>query len=66
MALENRHVFWANYYGLPAVSLPCGMDSTGHPFSIQIVGKHKHDVQVLMRALELESAQGIVDADCKE
>lgn len=54
MSLDNSHVFWANYYGLPAVSMMNGQDATGHPFSFQLIGKAQQDVQVLSFARDLE------------
>ena len=41
---------FANYYGLPALSLPCGSDRNGMPIGLQIVGKPGDDRSVLRLA----------------
>jgi len=33
------HARWVNYLGLPAMSIPCGMDSRGLPIGMQLVGR---------------------------
>ena len=33
------HARWVNYLGLPAMSIPCGMDSHGLPIGLQLVGR---------------------------
>jgi len=38
-ALAADNTIFANYYGLPAISIPCGLDQNGLPLGIQIVGK---------------------------
>ena len=38
-ALSAQHTVFANYFGLPAVSVPCGFDKHGLPIGLQIVGK---------------------------
>ena len=38
-ALSAENTAFANYYGLPAVSVPCGFDSNGVPIGLQIVAK---------------------------
>jgi Asp-tRNA(Asn)/Glu-tRNA(Gln) amidotransferase A subunit family amidase len=42
--------------GHPALSLPCGVDATGFPFGLQIVGPRGGDAIVLGVAAALESA----------
>jgi aspartyl-tRNA(Asn)/glutamyl-tRNA(Gln) amidotransferase subunit A len=39
LALSANNTFFANYYGLPAISIPCGFDTHGLPLGLQIVGK---------------------------
>jgi aspartyl-tRNA(Asn)/glutamyl-tRNA(Gln) amidotransferase subunit A len=39
MALSARNTLFANYYGLPAISIPCGFDGAGLPVGFQLVGK---------------------------
>ena len=38
-ALSAQNTMFANYFGLPAVSVPCGFDKHGLPIGLQIVGK---------------------------
>ena len=57
MALDNRHVFWANYFGLPALSMHLGRDDTGHPFSLQLLGPPGADTLVLGSGLAIERGQ---------
>src|SRR5262245_33715212 len=38
-ALSAENTAFANYYGLPAISVPCGFDSNGLPIGLQIVAK---------------------------
>jgi aspartyl-tRNA(Asn)/glutamyl-tRNA(Gln) amidotransferase subunit A len=54
LALSPQFTMFANYYGLPAVSLPCGLDSRGLPIGLQIVGKPGHDSAVLQLARRYE------------
>jgi aspartyl-tRNA(Asn)/glutamyl-tRNA(Gln) amidotransferase subunit A len=37
--LSSRNTYFANYYGLPAASIPCGFDSHGLPLGFQMVAK---------------------------
>ena len=45
--VSARITAFANYYGLPAVSVPCGFDSRGMPIGLQIVGKPGGESTVL-------------------
>lgn len=45
---------FANYYSLPAVSVPCGFDSHDMPIGLQIVGKPGDDHTVLNVAHQYE------------
>ncbi|MDV6236707.1 amidase [Leptospira ellisii] len=38
MALSPENTFFCNYYGLPAISLPCGRDRNGLPIGFQVIG----------------------------
>jgi aspartyl-tRNA(Asn)/glutamyl-tRNA(Gln) amidotransferase subunit A len=55
-ALSPQNTFFANYYGLPAISVPCGFDDDGLPIGIQFVGKLDDDVSVLRVALAYQNA----------
>lgn len=43
-----------NVWGLPAISVPCGITSSGLPIGLQIVGPPGRDVDVLRLAYEYE------------
>jgi aspartyl-tRNA(Asn)/glutamyl-tRNA(Gln) amidotransferase subunit A len=56
LALSAEHTMFANYYGLPAVSVPCGFDSRGLPLGLQIVGKPWGEESVLRLAHQYQNA----------
>ena len=60
-ALSAELTMFANYYGLPAVSVPCGFDSRGLPVGLQIVGKPGDEGAVLQLAYQYEQAVGFGD-----
>ena len=49
-ALSPENTVFANYYGLPAISILCGFDKHGLPLGLQIVGKPWDDSAVLRLA----------------
>jgi aspartyl-tRNA(Asn)/glutamyl-tRNA(Gln) amidotransferase subunit A len=55
-ALSPEHTMFANYYGLPAVSVPCGFDKRGLPLGLQIVGKPWGEGAVLRLAHQYQMA----------
>ena len=55
-ALSPQNTFFANYYGLPAISVPCGFDDKGLPIGFQIVGKQDDDSTVLQLAQAYQRA----------
>jgi aspartyl-tRNA(Asn)/glutamyl-tRNA(Gln) amidotransferase subunit A len=55
-ALSPHNTLFANYYGFPAISMPCGFDSKGLPFGLQIVGKPWDEAAVLRLAYQYEAA----------
>lgn len=57
-ALSPQNTLFANYYGLPAVSVPCGFDNSGLPLGLQIVGAPGDDETVLRLAERYQSATG--------
>jgi aspartyl-tRNA(Asn)/glutamyl-tRNA(Gln) amidotransferase subunit A len=56
-ALSAANTMFANYFGLPAISVPCGVDSRGLPIGMQIVGKPGDDATVIRLARDYESAR---------
>ncbi len=46
-ALDDTNTFTFNYYGLPAISIPCGFDLNGMPVGLQIVGPRWGENKVL-------------------
>jgi aspartyl-tRNA(Asn)/glutamyl-tRNA(Gln) amidotransferase subunit A len=46
-AVSWVNTFFCNYYGLPAISVPCGFHSNGLPVGLQIVGPPHGDGLVL-------------------
>jgi aspartyl-tRNA(Asn)/glutamyl-tRNA(Gln) amidotransferase subunit A len=57
-ALSPANTVFANYFGLPAISTPCGFDGRGLPIGLQIVGKPGDDAAVLRLARQYETATG--------
>ncbi len=55
LALSPENTVFANYYGLPAISVPCGFDRNGLPLGLQIVGKPSDDAAVLSMAYRYET-----------
>ena len=47
---------WANLTGQPAVSLPSHLDGDGLPYGVQVVGRRRHDAELLAVAAQLERA----------
>jgi aspartyl-tRNA(Asn)/glutamyl-tRNA(Gln) amidotransferase subunit A len=58
MALSAENTMFANYYGLPAISVPCGFDKRGLPVGLQIVGRPWGDRLVLRLARQYERMSG--------
>jgi aspartyl-tRNA(Asn)/glutamyl-tRNA(Gln) amidotransferase subunit A len=56
--LSPENTIFANYYGLPAISVPCGFDAAGLPVGLQIVGKPWEDASVLQLGYEFQNASG--------
>jgi aspartyl-tRNA(Asn)/glutamyl-tRNA(Gln) amidotransferase subunit A len=52
--LSPENTVFANYYGLPAISIPCGFDTNGLPLGLQIVGKPWDEGAVLQLAHQYE------------
>jgi aspartyl-tRNA(Asn)/glutamyl-tRNA(Gln) amidotransferase subunit A len=56
LALSAENTMFANYYGLPAVSVPCGFDRHGLPLGLQLVAKPWDDAAILRLAHLYERA----------
>ena len=56
LALSAENTMFANYYGLPAISVPMGRDSDGMPLGLQIVGRPGADGAVLDLARQFQAA----------
>jgi aspartyl-tRNA(Asn)/glutamyl-tRNA(Gln) amidotransferase subunit A len=56
-ALSPENTVFANYYGLPAISVPCGFDKNGLPLGLQIVGRPGDEASVLHVAYRFEKLE---------
>jgi aspartyl-tRNA(Asn)/glutamyl-tRNA(Gln) amidotransferase subunit A len=54
-ALSPAQTVFANYFGLPAVTVPCGADRNGLPIGLQIVGAPWDEHKVLRLAHQYEA-----------
>ena len=54
--LSPENTAFANYYGLPAISVLCGFDANGLPLGLQIVGKPWDESAVLQLAYQYQAA----------
>jgi aspartyl-tRNA(Asn)/glutamyl-tRNA(Gln) amidotransferase subunit A len=55
MYLSDIYTVSANLAGIPAISIPCGVDSKGLPIGVQVVGKQFDEGTILKVADFLES-----------
>jgi aspartyl-tRNA(Asn)/glutamyl-tRNA(Gln) amidotransferase subunit A len=60
-SLSPMNTAFANYYGLPSVTIPNGFDVNGLPTALQIVGKPGDDHIVLQLALECELGENRIE-----
>jgi aspartyl-tRNA(Asn)/glutamyl-tRNA(Gln) amidotransferase subunit A len=58
MYLSDIYTITANLAGVPGLSLPCGLSSSGLPIGIQLIGKQFDEAQLLRAAHNLEQALG--------
>ena len=58
LALSPRNTLFANTYGLPAISVPCGFDDRGLPLGLQIVGRAGNERGVIDVARLYQQATG--------
>lgn len=57
-AVSADNTFFCNYYGLPAISVPGGVDKNGLPFGVQFVGPQGGDGRVLALAHAYQRGTG--------
>lgn len=55
-AVSADNTFFCNYYGLPAISVPCGFSKNGLPLGLQIVGPPWGEGSVLDMASRYQQA----------
>lgn len=55
-ALSPQNTFFANYLGLPAISVPNGYDRNGLPTGLQFVGRQNFDSEVLAASQAYQQA----------
>lgn len=55
-ALAPDNTLFCNYFGLPAVSIPCGADANGLPTALQIAGPWQGEGNVLDAAFAFQQA----------
>jgi aspartyl-tRNA(Asn)/glutamyl-tRNA(Gln) amidotransferase subunit A len=60
MYLGDIYTVSVNLAGLPAISLPCGMDSSGLPIGLQIIGKHFGEKDIIRAAYSFEKTRDYV------
>lgn len=58
MYLSDIYTVAVNLAGLPAVSLPCGMDSKGLPIGMQLIGDCFQEKKILRAAAAYEQLRG--------
>jgi aspartyl-tRNA(Asn)/glutamyl-tRNA(Gln) amidotransferase subunit A len=58
MYLNDIFTIPANLSGVPAISLPCGLDAEGLPIGLQLMGPHLDEPTVLRAAHALEQELG--------
>jgi aspartyl-tRNA(Asn)/glutamyl-tRNA(Gln) amidotransferase subunit A len=58
MYLSDIYTITANLAGVPGLSLPCGLSSSGLPIGIQLIGKQFDEARLLRAAHNLEQALG--------
>jgi aspartyl-tRNA(Asn)/glutamyl-tRNA(Gln) amidotransferase subunit A len=59
MYLSDIYTITANLAGVPALSLPCGLTSSGLPIGIQLIGRQFDEARLLRAAHNLERALGL-------
>ena len=57
-AVSADNTFFCNYYGLPAISIPCGLSAHGLPLGLRIVGPQRGEESVLAIAHAFRNYEG--------
>lgn len=55
-AVSADNTFFCNYYGLPAISISCGLSENGLPCGLQLVGPRRGEANVLAAAYAFQQA----------
>jgi aspartyl-tRNA(Asn)/glutamyl-tRNA(Gln) amidotransferase subunit A len=56
--VSAENTFFANYFGLPAITVPSGFDKAGLPLGVQFVGPRGGDADVVALARAYQRAAG--------
>jgi aspartyl-tRNA(Asn)/glutamyl-tRNA(Gln) amidotransferase subunit A len=59
MYLSDIYTITVNLAGVPGLSMPCGLSSSGLPIGIQLIGKQFDEARLLRAAHNLEQALGL-------
>lgn len=59
MYLSDIYTVAVNLAGLPAISLPCGLDQKGLPVGLQLIGKHFGEREIIRAAYSYEQENTI-------
>jgi aspartyl-tRNA(Asn)/glutamyl-tRNA(Gln) amidotransferase subunit A len=57
-AVSAENTFFCNYFGLPAITVPGGVDKSGLPLGVQFVGPQGGDAVVMALARAYQRAVG--------
>jgi aspartyl-tRNA(Asn)/glutamyl-tRNA(Gln) amidotransferase subunit A len=60
MYLSDIYTITANLAGVPAISLPCGISSSGLPIGIQLISRHFDEARLLAAAHNLERSLNLL------
>ena len=60
MYLGDIYTVSINLAGLPAISLPCGVDSKGLPIGLQLIGRHFGEKDIIRAAYSFEQTKKYV------
>lgn len=51
----------SNLTGMPAISIPCGLDNSGMPIGLQLIGKHFDEAKIYNAAYQFEKKVNLHD-----